>query len=74
MNIFDIIGLASKVPYDLLQKLEADVPKLQRLVALSQEATPYVEKLQPIAEEAEKIWASISPDVAALLKSIGAQS
>ena len=74
MNIFDIVGLASKVPYDLIQKLQADAPKIERLVALSQEAQPYVAKLMPIAQEAEGIWASISPDVATLLKVIGTKS
>lgn len=71
MNIFDIVGLASKVPYDLVQKLEGDMPKIQRLIAISQEAAPSVQHLTPLAEEAEKIWASISPDVANLLKAIG---
>lgn len=73
MNVFDIVGLASKVPYDLIEKLRNDTPKLERLIAISQEAAPAIQHLTPLAEEAEKIWVSLSPDITALLKAIGVE-
>ena len=73
MNIFDIVGIASKVPYDLVQKLEGDLPKIQRLIAISRRLRLQFRNSRLFAEEAEKIWASISPDVANLLKTIGVQ-
>ena len=73
MNIFDIIGVASKIPFDLTQKLESDIPKLERLVALTTEAEPHVVALEPIAKEAEEIWASISPEILSVLKALGAK-
>ena len=63
MNVFDVVGIASKIPYDLVQKLEADLPKFQQLMALERQAQPHVDALMPIAKEAEAIWNSISPDV-----------
>lgn len=70
MSIFDIIGLASRVPYQLIEKLEADVPRFQRIVVLSQEALPHVNALIPIEKEAARLWAEISPEVMQLLKDI----
>lgn len=67
MNIFDIMGVASKIPFELVQKLEADMPKLQKLQTLVQQAEPHVNALMPIAKEAEDVWNSISPDVMALV-------
>jgi hypothetical protein len=63
MNLFDVVGLASKVPYDLIQKLQADLPKFQRLMALEKAAEPHINALMPIVKEAEAVWGSISPDV-----------
>ena len=67
MSVFDIIGLASKVPFDLIQKLEGDLPKLQKLQTLVQQAEPHVNALMPIVQEAESVWNSISPDVMTLI-------
>ena len=67
MNIFDIMGIASKIPFELVQKLEADLPKLQKLQTLVQQAEPHVNALMPIVQEAEGIWNSISPDVMNLI-------
>ena len=71
MNFFDLIGLASKVPYDLIQKLQGDAPKFERLVELEKQAAPHVDALMPIIKEGEGIVSSISPDVLALLKTLG---
>lgn len=70
MNVFDIMGIVSKVPYDLVQKLEADLPKFQQLQALYEQAAPHIAALEPIAKQAEDIWNQISPDVMSILKSI----
>ena len=71
MNIFDIVGIASKVPFDLVQKLQADAPKIERLVALGQAAEPHVQALIPMEKEALAIYAEISPDVIKLLQALG---
>lgn len=67
MNLFDVMGLASKVPYELIQKLQADMPKVQRLMALEKEAEPHVTALEPIIKEAMAVYDSISPDVMQLI-------
>lgn len=67
MSVFDILGLASKVPFDLIQKLETDLPKLQRLSALIQQAEPHINALIPIETEAQGIWNSISPEIMQLI-------
>lgn len=67
MNFFDIAGLASKIPFDLIQKFEADIPKFQRLAALEKQAQPHIDAMWPIVKEAETVWAEISPDVIQLL-------
>jgi hypothetical protein len=74
MNFFDLIGLASRIPYDLIQKLQGDAPKFEQLMALEKQAAPHIDALMPIVKEAETIWNSISPDVQNLLKTIGPQS
>ena len=74
MSLFDIIGIASKIPYDLLGRLEADLPKLKQLQALAQQAAPHVDALLPIVKEAESVWSSISPDVLALINAIGVKT
>jgi hypothetical protein len=71
MNFFDLIGLASKIPYDLLQKFQGDVPKFERLMALEKQASPHVDALIPIIKEGEGIVNTLSPDVLALLKTLG---
>jgi len=71
MNFFDLIGLASKIPYELIQKLQGDAPKFERLLELEKQAAPHVEALMPIVKEGESIVNSISPDVLALLKTLG---
>ena len=71
MNFFDFIGLASKLPYDLIQKLQGDASKFERLVELEKQAAPHVDALMPIIKEGEGIVSSISPDVLALLKTLG---
>lgn len=70
MNVFDMMGLVSKVPYDSVQKLEADLPKFQQLQALYQQALPHINALEPIAKQAEDIWAQISPDVMSIFKQV----
>jgi hypothetical protein len=67
MNFFDIAGIASRIPFELVQKFEADIPKFQRLMALEKQAEPHVTALEPIIKEAETIWASVSPDVQQLM-------
>jgi hypothetical protein len=71
MSIFDIIGVAQRIPYELIQKLEGDMPKVQQLIALVKQAQPHVDAVIPIFKEGETIWNSISPDVQALIKTIG---
>ena len=70
MTLFDIMGIASRVPYELIQKLECDLPKFQQLQALEQQAEPHVNALLPLIKEAETIWGSISPDIKALLSAL----
>lgn len=70
MSLFDLVGIASKIPYDLIQKLEADLPKFQQLQALEAQAQPHVDALLPIIKEAETVWNTVSPDVATLIKDI----
>jgi hypothetical protein len=74
MSIFDIVGIASRIPFELIQKLQNDMPKVEQLMALEKQAAPHVDALMPIVKEAETVWNSISPDVTTLLKSIGPQS
>lgn len=70
MTLFDIMGIASRVPYELIQKLEGDLPKFQQLQALEQQAEPHVNALLPLIKDAETIWGSISPDIKALLSAL----
>lgn len=70
MNLFDLAGIASKVPYELIPKLEGDMPKLQQLLALEKEAEPHIQALMPIITQAQEIWNSISPDVVALIRAL----
>lgn len=67
MNIFDIAGIAAKIPYELIQKFQTDMPKFQQLMELEKQAEPHINALMPITKEAETVWASISPDVQQLL-------
>jgi hypothetical protein len=67
MNIFDIAGIASKIPFELVQKLEADIPKIQRLQVLLQQAEPHINALIPIEKEAQGIYDTLSPDIMNLL-------
>lgn len=67
MTLFDLMGLASKVPFELIQKLEADLPKFQQLMDLEKEAEPHVTALIPIMKDAQTVWNSISPDVLSLV-------
>ena len=67
MSLFDIMGIAAKVPYELIDKLEADLPKFQQLMALEKEAEPHVLALEPIIKDATQVWDSISPEVQQLI-------
>ena len=67
MSLFDIMGIAAKVPYELIDKLEADIPKFQQLIALEKEAEPHVLALEPIIKDATKVWDTISPEVQQLM-------
>lgn len=73
MNVFDIMGIVSKVPYELEQKLIADMPKVQQLLALYQQAEPHINALLPIEKQAQALWDQLSPDVSAILKAVGAK-
>lgn len=70
MNIFDILGTVSKIPYDSMQKMEADSPKAIRLMQLYQAALPHINAILPLFKEAEQIFGEISPDVMNVLKAI----
>jgi hypothetical protein len=70
MNLFDVMGVASKIPFELVQKLEGDMPKLQQLLALEKQAEPHVTALEPIINQAKTIYDSISPDVLALVSAL----
>lgn len=74
MSFFDLVGVASHIPFDLIQKLEADMPKIKQLEDLEKQAAPHVDPLMPIIKQAETVWNSISPDVTALIKAIGTPS
>ena len=67
MSLFDIMGIAAKVPYTLIDKLEADLPKFQQLMTLEKEAEPHVLALEPIIKDATQVWDSISPEVQQLI-------
>jgi hypothetical protein len=67
MSLFDIMGIAAKVPYPLLEKLESDLPKFQQLMALEKEAEPHVMALEPIIKDVQQVWDSISPEVQQLI-------
>ena len=67
MNLFDIMGLASKIPFETIQKLEGDIPKFQKLQSLVQQAEPHINALMPIVKEAEDTWNSISPDMMSVI-------
>jgi hypothetical protein len=73
MNLFDLVGIASKIPADLTGKLEADLPKLKQLQAIYMQAAPHLIALEPLVKEAETVWNTISPDVMALIDAIGAK-
>lgn len=74
ISIFDIWGTASRIPYDLMQKLEADIPKFKQLADLVKQAQPHLDALMPLVKQGESIWASVSPDVRALLDAVKGQS
>jgi hypothetical protein len=67
MSLFDIMGIAAKVPYELIDKLEVDLPKFKQLMALEKEAEPHVTALEPIIKDALAVWDTISPDVQQLI-------
>jgi hypothetical protein len=67
------MGIASRIPFDLVQKLQADMPKIQQLMALEKQAVPHLTALEPIAQEAQAVWNSISPDVTALITTVEKQ-
>lgn len=74
ISIFDIWGITSRIPYELMQKLEADIPKFKQLAELVKQAQPHLDGLMPIIKQGEAIWASVSPDVRALLDAVKGQS
>lgn len=70
MNFFDLMNLAQRVPFDLMQKLEGDIPKFQQLSDFWKQAKPHVDALEPILKSAEAVWGTVSPDVMAMLQAI----
>lgn len=73
MTFFDLMGLANRIPFDLIQKLEGEIPKFQQLLDLEKQAEPHVNALSTLVKQGEVIWASLSPDVKALLDAIKVQ-
>lgn len=71
MNVFDILGIVERIPYELLQKIEGvDVPKVQQLVALYKQAKPHIDALKPIETQAQALWEQLQPDVDAILNAL----
>lgn len=71
MNIFDVMGIVSKIPYEMVQKVEGvDIAKIQRLVALYRAAEPHVNALKPIEAEGQQIIDSLLPDLDIVLAAL----
>lgn len=73
MTFFDLMGLTQRIPFDVIQRLEGEIPKFQQLLDLEKQAEPHVNALSALVKQGEAIWASLSPDVKALLDAIKVQ-
>lgn len=71
MNIFDLMGIVSRIPYEMIEKVEGvDVPKVQRLVTLYKQAEPHINALKPIEAEAQQIVDQLLPDIDVVLAAL----
>lgn len=68
--LLDIAGHLEGLSEEQIARVEADIPSIRQLVAISQKARPLIEQAEPLLDQASKIWATIAPDAESVLATI----